>query len=56
MTNSIIPMAHWGMGTALIALFALVCVGLTAIVLIMVMGGKKKDDENQIDSPESENL
>lgn len=56
MTNSIIPMANWGMGTALIAFFALVCVALTAIVLIMIFGGRNKNDENPIDSPKSENL
>lgn len=49
-------MANWGMGTALIAFFALVCVALTAIVLIMIFGGRNKNDENPIDSPKSENL
>lgn len=56
MTNSIIPMANWGMGTALIAFFALVCVALTAIVLIMIFGGRKKDEENSLNSPDSKNV
>lgn len=56
MTNSIIPMANWGVGTALIAIFALVCVALTAIVLIMVFGGRSKNDKKSLDSSESENL
>lgn len=52
MTNSIIPIANWGIGTALIAIFALVCVALTAIVLIMIFGNRKKDDENPVNTPE----
>lgn len=55
MTTSIIPMANWGMGTALIALFALVCIGLTVVVLMMVFSGKKGEDDS-IDSPKSENI
>jgi len=44
MTNSILPLANWGIGTALIIFFAVLCVGLTVIVLSFVFGGKKKDD------------
>ncbi len=49
MKNLFIPLADWGVGTALIAVFALVCIGLTAIVLSMVFSGKKKDDSNSPD-------
>ncbi|MEH6763328.1 hypothetical protein [Aequorivita antarctica] len=45
MTNSILPLANWGMGTAIIIFFAVLCVVLTAIVLNFVFSGKKKDDE-----------
>ena len=45
MTNSIIPLANWGMGTALIIFFAVLCIALSAIVINFVMRGKKKDDE-----------
>ncbi|MBK5212782.1 MAG: hypothetical protein JJE55_03855 [Flavobacteriaceae bacterium] len=44
MINSILPLANWGMGTALIIFFAVLCVVLSAIVLNFVFGGKKKDD------------
>lgn len=44
MTNSILPLANWGIGTALIIFFAVLCVALTVIVLSFVFGGKKKDD------------
>lgn len=46
MTNSILPLANWGMGTAIIIFFAFLCVALTAIVLGFVFGGKKKTDED----------
>lgn len=46
MINSIIPLANWGMGTALIIFFAVLCVGLSAIVINFVMGGNKSHDEN----------
>lgn len=49
MINSIIPLADWGMGTALIIVFALVCVVLTVVVVKMVMGGSK-ETEDQLDS------
>jgi len=48
-TNLIIPLANWGVGTALIVVFAVVCIGLTAVVLTMIYGGKKKDDTNASD-------
>lgn len=46
MTNLTMPLAHWGIGTALIIIFAVVCVALTVIVVSFVMGGKKKEGDN----------
>lgn len=45
MTNSILPLANWGMGTAIIIFFAVLCVALTAIVLAFVFGGTKNKDK-----------
>lgn len=45
MINTIIPLANWGMGTAIIIVFAVVCVALTALVINFVMKGKKKNEE-----------
>lgn len=55
MTNSILPLANWGMGTALIIFFAVLCVGLSAMVLYFVFNGKSKSDED-VTSPEEDNL
>lgn len=55
MTNSITPLANWGIGTILIIIFAIVCIALTAIVLGFVFAGKKKPDE-EVSHPENENL
>ena len=52
---NLIPLVDWGMGTALIVIFALVCIGLTAIVLSFVFSGKKKSDDD-ITPSEEENL
>lgn len=52
---NLIPLVDWGMGTALIAIFALVCVGLTVLVLSFVFGGKKKSEDEPFPS-EKENL
>ncbi|AFL79641.1 hypothetical protein Aeqsu_0112 [Aequorivita sublithincola DSM 14238] len=49
MTNSILPLANWGMGTAIIIFFAVLCVAMTVLVLSFVFKGKKKED-NQEDS------
>ena len=49
---NLIPLVDWGMGTALIVVFALVCVGLTALVLSFVFGGKKKEDDKPFPSEE----
>ncbi len=45
MTNTIIPLANWGLGTAIIIVFAIVCIVLTALVINFVMKGKSKEDE-----------
>lgn len=55
MTNSILPLANWGMGTALIIFFAVLCVALSAIVLSFIFGGKKKEDED-VTSTENEKI
>lgn len=52
---NLIPLVDWGMGTALIVVFVLVCIALTVIVLSFVFGGKKKSD-NDIAPSEEENL
>ncbi len=55
MTNSILPLANWGMGTAIIIFFVILCIALTAIVLSFVFSGKKKNEED-ITSSEKDNL
>ena len=54
MTNSILPLANWGMGTALIIFFAVLCVVLSAIVINFVLSGKKKDSDDEV-FPKKEN-
>lgn len=44
MTNSILPLANWGMGTAIIIFFAVLCVVMAAIVLNFVLRGKGSGD------------
>ncbi len=46
MTNSILPLANWGMGIAIIIFFAVLCVVMTAMVLYFVFNGKKKGGED----------
>ncbi len=55
MTNSILPLANWGMGTAIIIFFAVLCVALTVIVLAFVLGGTKNKDE-EVTSSEEDNI
>ncbi|MDT0293596.1 hypothetical protein ACFQ3R_13490 [Mesonia ostreae] len=45
-----LPLVNWGMGTAIITVFALVCIVLTLVVINMVKSDKKKktDDEPKI--------
>lgn len=45
MIHQIFPLANWGIGTFLIGVFALVCIILSIIVLRFVLGGKKKDSQ-----------
>lgn len=47
-------MSNWDIGTLLIIIFAIVCVGLTALVLSFVMGGKPKN-QDETDIPSDEN-
>lgn len=54
MFNSVISLANWGIGTALIIIFALVCVVLTLIVLSLVFSGKKKEQDNNPMKPKKE--
>lgn len=49
---NLIPLVDWGMGTALIVIFALVCIALTVIVLGFVFSGKKKNDGDSTSSEE----
>ncbi len=39
------PLVAWGYGVVLIAIFAVVCVALVAIVLSMMSGDKKKEED-----------
>lgn len=43
MINAMIPLANWGIGTALIIVFAVVCVVLSAMVINFVMKGEKNE-------------
>ncbi len=45
MINAIIPLVNWGMGTAIIIVFAIVCIALTALVINFWLSGKKKNEE-----------
>lgn len=53
MTQSFLPLYSWGMGTALIIIFALVCIVLTIMVFKFVMSGKSKE---QIEKERQEKL
>lgn len=53
MTNSILPLANWGMGTAIIIFFAILCVVLSVMVISFVFSGKKKNDEEVNSSEEN---
>lgn len=48
-------MSNWDIGTLLIIVFAIVCVGLTALVLSFVMGGKPKDENKSDESTDNKN-
>jgi hypothetical protein len=42
MLNQLIPLYNYGMGVAVIGLFALVCVILVVVLVSFMNGGKKK--------------
>ncbi|MGO1584832.1 hypothetical protein [Mesonia sp.] len=42
-----LPLVNWGMGTAIIIVFALVCIVLTLVVINMVKSDKKKNSDDQ---------
>ena len=42
--KTIIPLVNWGLGTAIIAVFGVVCVVLVILVLKMVNSDKKKNE------------
>lgn len=44
MTNFLISLVNWGMGTALIIIFAVVCIVLTIMVLNFAIKGKSKEE------------
>lgn len=61
MTQSFLPLYSWGMGTALIIIFALVCIVLTIMVFKFVLSGKSKEQiekerQEKIEESEEENL
>lgn len=43
-SQTIIPLVNWGMGTAIIIVFGVVCVGLVVLVINMINSDKKKED------------
>jgi hypothetical protein len=55
MTNSILPLANWGMGTGIIIFFAILCIVMSALVLSFVFGGKKKG-KDEINSSKDDNF
>ncbi len=46
MINTIIPLANWGMGTAIIIVFVVVSGALTVLVINFWVSGKKKKEED----------
>jgi len=54
MTQSILPLYNWGMGTTLIAIFVLVCITLTVMVFKFVLTGKSKDEIRKAQEKEAE--
>ncbi|WP_173362635.1 hypothetical protein [Christiangramia forsetii] len=39
----IVPLVNWGLGTAIIAVFGIVCVVLVILVVTMINSGKGKN-------------
>ncbi|MGJ8684680.1 MAG: hypothetical protein ACSHWW_08655 [Nonlabens sp.] len=44
-----LPLVDWTMGAVLIGFFALVCIGLVAIVMSMMKSDKKKEENTKTD-------
>ena len=40
----IVPLVNWGLGTAIIAVFGIVCVVLVILVVTMINSDKKKNE------------
>lgn len=51
-TKILLPLYSWGMGTALIIIFAIVCVALVLVVLNLMKNDKTKEEaqkENEME-------
>jgi len=53
MKSLILPLVNWGMGAAIIGVFALVCIVLAAVVINMVKSDKKAKEETESNKEES---
>lgn len=55
--NLLLPLYSFGIGTALIIIFALVCIGLVLIVLNIMNNDKTKEEaQNELQKPEEDNF
>ncbi|WP_170234435.1 MULTISPECIES: hypothetical protein [Bizionia] len=52
MKSLMLPLVNWGMGVAIIGVFALVCIVLTAVVINMVKSDKKAKTKTDSDKDE----
>lgn len=52
MRSLILPLVNWGMGAAIIGVFALVCIVLAAVVINMVKSDKKAKAETESNEDE----
>ena len=48
MLNTLIALYSWNNGVVMIAIFAVVCVTLVAILISFMSSGKKKDESNNL--------
>lgn len=48
-----LPLVSWVNGTIMIGIFALVCVGLVAIVILMMKADKKTQDDELVQNADS---
>lgn len=46
-TKLFLPLYSWGMGTALIVIFGLVCIGLVLVVMNLMRTDKPKEEASQ---------